>query len=97
MAKKFVERGGVHIMLLANEEYTGGSNIMKLEAVVESIWAALTNVISKKTAFNVIKKDKRLNMLDDALATLRLLNGESNATWRVRHAKLSIMIFFRIF
>jgi hypothetical protein len=96
MAKKFVERGGVHIMLLANEEYTGGSNIMKLEAV-ESIWAALTNVISKKTAFNVIKKDKRLNMLDDALATLRLLNGESNATWRVRHAKLSIMIFFRIF
>jgi hypothetical protein len=93
MAKKFVEKGGIHTLLLSNEEYTGGSNSFKLKAV-ESIWVALTSMISNKTAFDGIKKDKQLNMLDDALATLRLLNGENNATWRVRHAKFSIVNFF---
>ena len=93
MAKKCAERDGIHTLLLANEEYSGGSNSIQLKAV-ESIWAALSSVISNTTAFDEVKKDKQLNMLDDALATLRLLNGESNATWRVRRAKLSIVHFF---
>ena len=93
MAKKFVERGGIHTLLLANEEYAGGSNSIQLKAV-KSIWAALTSMIANKTAFDEVKKEKRLNMLDDALATLRLLNGVSNATWRVRSAKRSIVHFF---
>jgi hypothetical protein len=30
MAEKFAERGGIHTLLLANEEYNGGSDDMKL-------------------------------------------------------------------
>jgi hypothetical protein len=80
MAKKFVERGGVHTMLLANEKYTGGNDDKKLRAV-SSIWAVLENIGYHRVAFDELEKDKRLNLFDDALATLRLLNGANNETY----------------
>jgi hypothetical protein len=80
MARKFVERGGVHTMLLANEEYNGENDNKKLRAVY-IIWKVLRNVVFKKSAFDNIEKDKQLNLLDDALATLRLLNGVNNQIW----------------
>jgi hypothetical protein len=79
MAKKFVERGGVHTMLLANEDYSGGSESNTLMSV-DSIWVVLGNVFSQKTVFDDIDKVKQLNILDDFLATLRLLNGTNNET-----------------
>jgi hypothetical protein len=55
MAKKFVERGGIHTMLLA-KGYTGGSDAIKLKAVY-SIWHAIGNISCHKTSFDEIEKD----------------------------------------
>jgi len=46
---------------------------------VDSIWGALANILYHKIVFNEIEKDKQLKLLDDALATLRLLNGANDA------------------
>jgi hypothetical protein len=91
MAKKFAERGAIHTMLLARakEEYTGGSDAMKLRAVY-SIWHAIGNISCHKTAFDEIEKDKKLNLFDHALATLRLLDGEINEP-DVPHIKRQIL------
>ena len=81
MAKKFVEKDGILTMLLANEEYNGGSNSRELQAVY-SIWAALGNVFDYDAdAIDEIKMDDLLDVLDSALATLRLLNGTIDAYW----------------
>jgi hypothetical protein len=74
IVKNFFERGAY-----ANDEYTGGRHYKKLKPV-GSIWAALGNVTFRKNASD-IGKDKQLNLLDDALATLRLLNSTNNKTW----------------
>ena len=79
MGKKFIERGGIHTMLLANEEYSGGNDRNELRAVY-SIWAVLNNVIYHSTEFDYIDKDKQHNLFDDALATLRLVNGTDDKT-----------------
>lgn len=73
IGRKFVERGGIHTMLLANEEYGGGNDRNELRAV-HSIWAVLNNVIYYNTEFDYIDKDKQHNLFDDAIATLRLVN-----------------------
>jgi hypothetical protein len=95
MGKKFVERGGIHTMLLLNEEYRGGNDHDKLNAVY-SIWAVLNNVIYHRTEFDDIDKDKQHNLFDDALATLRLVNGADDETrvqdeTRVAHIKCLIL------
>ena len=79
MGRKFIERGGIHTMLLANEEYSGGNDRNVLGAVY-SIWAVLNNVIYHSTEFDYIDKDKQHNLFDDALATLRLVNGTDDKT-----------------
>ncbi|OEU07380.1 hypothetical protein FRACYDRAFT_251186 [Fragilariopsis cylindrus CCMP1102] len=97
MAKKFVERGGIHTMLLANEEYNGGGDDIQLKAV-KYIWATLTKILSHKIVLYELEKDKLLNLLDDALATLRLLNGVDDAAEnaRVREPKTLIIYFIGI-
>lgn len=82
MAKKFIERGGVHIMLLANEEYDGSSGDKELRALYY-IWLVLYNVVSNRTtALDEIERDQQLHILNDTIATLRLLNnGVNNQTW----------------
>ncbi|OEU21040.1 hypothetical protein FRACYDRAFT_234668 [Fragilariopsis cylindrus CCMP1102] len=73
MGRKFIERGGIHTMLLANEEYSGGNDRNELSAV-HSIWAVLNNVINYNAELDYIDKDKQHNLFDDAIATLRLVN-----------------------
>jgi hypothetical protein len=82
VARKFVERGGISTMLRANHNvYRGGSKLSALKAL-DSIWASLGNVISRKTVLDKIEKDQTLSILDNAIATLRLLNcTTTDATW----------------
>ena len=95
MAKKFAERGGIHTMLLANEEYNGGGDDIQLKAI-QCIWATLTNVLSHKIVLNELEKDKQLNLLDDALATLRLLNVVDGAAENARVREPKILIIYCI-
>jgi hypothetical protein len=57
MANKFIDRGGVHTMLLSDDEYTGGNDDKELLAV-NSIREVLGNVVSNRTAFDDIEKNK---------------------------------------
>jgi hypothetical protein len=82
VARNFVERDGISTMLRVNHNvYRGGSNLSTLKAI-DSIWASLGNVISRKTVLDEIEKDQTLHIFDNAIATLRLLNTTTNdATW----------------
>jgi hypothetical protein len=53
-----------------------------------TFWDIFGNVVCHRViVYDEIEKDKQLNLLDDALATLRLLNSANNKTWvpRIRH------------
>ena len=78
MVEKFIERDVLYSMLLANEEYTGGNDCQELRAIY-SIWNAFGNIVpySSVTAIN---RDTIFRLIDDALATLRLLNVGKNKT-----------------
>ena len=75
MTEIFIERDVIHSMLLANEEYTGGNDSQELMAVC-SIWNAFGNIVYNSVT--AINKDTIFRLIDDALATLRLLNVVKN-------------------
>jgi hypothetical protein len=67
-------------MLLANEEYTGeNNNYTKLRAV-NSIWAALRNVVGT----GQLNEDQVARVFDDAFATLTLLEGVYTIVSRIQ-------------
>ena len=82
VAREFVERDGISTMLRANHNvYRGGSKLSTMKAL-DSIWASLGNVISRKNVLDEIEKDQTLRIFDNAIATLRLLNTTTtDATW----------------
>lgn len=49
MRKKFIERGGIHTMLLANEEYSGGNDRNELRAVYSILESTRERSLSKRT------------------------------------------------
>jgi len=85
IARKFVERGGVLTMLQANREfYRGGSKVSTMKAL-DSIWASIGNIISRKSVLDDIEKVQTLRIFDDAISTLRLLDSTtSDTTWGPR-------------
>jgi hypothetical protein len=62
VAKIFIERRGVQIMILANEKYVNNNDVISFSALI-CIWKVLSNICYNKKSVDIIGKDQIISII----------------------------------